>query len=234
VPAPLLQKVSTLTPRTKFPTPTIVEPAPSRVNSERTYPRILSSILPITHFKEVYRMGTGLKSAGSLRTGIPFKATDMDGCGRRRRAMTGFCTASFSQALGGRDDVEMVYVVRSGISWDRGIQQVCNVRLLRGVRIIRIGSVQHPIRPGWYSEGAFVTGSAPFKCNRISHLPVFVNFANLILVRALRDKDIGESPAGRSPDRARKANLELPEFTFSQPHKRSPFLPLHPQLVVLF
>lgn len=77
-------------------------------------------------------------------------------------------------------------------------------------------------------------GQHYLKSNIISHLPISVNFANLILVRALRDKDIGKSPAGHSRDTGRKTNLELPEFSISQPHKRSPFLPLHPQLVLVF
>ena len=50
-PAPFLQKVSTLIPRTKFPTLIIVDLAPSKVRIERTYPRSLLSILPTVGHK---------------------------------------------------------------------------------------------------------------------------------------------------------------------------------------
>jgi hypothetical protein len=92
-----LQKVSALIPRTKFPTPTIADPAPNRVKIKRTYPRIRSRIPPMADFREAYGMGTGLKSVGSLRIGIPSSlssdgADAEGGGGRRRRETTGFYT----------------------------------------------------------------------------------------------------------------------------------------------
>lgn len=96
LPESFLQKVRTLIPRTKFPTPISVDPAPSRVNAERMYPRILSSTLPMTDFREAYGMMTGLKSGGSLRIGtsasVSSEGVEADGGGgRRRRETTGFC-----------------------------------------------------------------------------------------------------------------------------------------------
>lgn len=47
-------------------------------------------------FRETYGMGTGLKFAGSLRTGIPSslspEGADEGGSGSRRRETTGFYT----------------------------------------------------------------------------------------------------------------------------------------------
>ena len=82
-------------PRTKFPTPIIVDPAPSKVNIERIYPRILSSTQPMVDCREAYGIMTGLKSAGSLRIGIPASLSSEGGDtegegGRRRRETTGF------------------------------------------------------------------------------------------------------------------------------------------------
>jgi hypothetical protein len=105
VPVLFLQKVSTLIPRTKFPTPTTADPAPSRVSIERIYPRILSSTLPIMDFREAYGIMAGLKSAGSLRTGISVSLSS-EGAdagregGRRRRETTGFYTTKLRSEIG--------------------------------------------------------------------------------------------------------------------------------------
>jgi len=97
MPESFLQKVRTLMPRTKFPTPISIDPAPSRVNVERMYPRILSSILPMMDFRGAYGMMIGLKSGGSSRVGTsaslsPEGAEVGGGGGRRRRETTGFYT----------------------------------------------------------------------------------------------------------------------------------------------
>jgi len=128
MPELLLQKVSALIPRTKFPTPIIADPAPSRVNTERTYPRILSSILPMTDFRKAYGTTTGLKSAGSLRIGISASPSSGvgGGGGRRRRETTGFYATQLRSG-GARDGVERAYVIRRGVSWNGCIQQVCDV-----------------------------------------------------------------------------------------------------------
>src|ERR1700753_872545 len=82
-----------LIPRTKFSIPITADPAPSRVNVERMYPRILSSIMPIKEVKEAYGKRAGSKPAGSLRTGISWGVIGVEGGGgRRRRETTGFCT----------------------------------------------------------------------------------------------------------------------------------------------
>lgn len=98
--------MSTVIPRTKFPTPIIADPAPSKVNIERKYPRTLSSTLPIADFREAYGMMTGLKSAGSLRIGMSVsplsEATGTEAGGGRRRSETiGFCTTKLRSGVEG-------------------------------------------------------------------------------------------------------------------------------------
>ena len=78
-------------------------------------------------------------------------------------------------------------------------------------------------------------GSTPHRNVMNLPLPVFVDFANPILVCALQWRNTGESSADRSrEDQTRKTCLELPEFTLSQPYKHGALLPFHPQLVILF
>ena len=67
-----------------------------------------------------------------------------------------------------------------------------------------------------------------------SHQPVFVDLANPILVRALKKPDTHESCADHNTkDEMGRADLEIPEVTLSQPHKRGAFFLFHPQLVIL-
>ena len=68
----------------------------------------------------------------------------------------------------------------------------------------------------------------------ISRLPVFVNFANPVLVRALQKQSVNEFHEDRRPeDKTGRANLELPEVALPQTHKHGALLLLHPQLIIL-
>ena len=163
MPAPFLQKVSTLSPRTRFPTPIIVDPASSKVRIERTYPRILSSILYsanggfIGDIRYEYRLGVCRKFE-SWNLCFPLFGR----CGRRggrrkeRKRDNKSLHAQASVRQGAHDGVKRGYVVRRSVPWDRGIQQVDDIRPFWGLWIIRICSIQHPVCPGGRPAGAIV------------------------------------------------------------------------------
>ena len=82
--------------------------------------------------------------------------------------------------------------------------------------------------------GAIVVEVSVTLDNMKPHPPVSVNFADAILVCALREPSSDEPHTDRGPeDKTRRSNLKLPEVTLSQPHEHATFLPLHPELIVL-